>query len=155
MKQHHNTWTLFIDGASRHNPGHAGAGVVVKKNDRVITMKGFYLGIKTNNQAEYLALLLALFFITHTAKPDDTITLISDSLLLVKQFRGEYKVRNEGLKPLYVLAQKLAQPYTINIEHVLREDNIEADALANEGIDKKVSLPAAFSTLLKEHHIEL
>lgn len=155
MKQHHNTWTIFIDGASRHNPGPAGAGIVVKKNGTSVTMKGFYLGTKTNNQAEYFALLLALFFITHAAKEHDIIHLVSDSQLLVKQFRGEYKVRNEGLKPLYALAQFLAQQYPITIQHVMREDNTEADALANEGIDKKTPLPPTFITMLKEHNISL
>lgn len=156
MKQlHKHTWTIFIDGAARNNPGKAGAGVVIKKDGKRVTAKGFYLGIKTNNQAEYLALLLALFFIMHAAKPNDTIRIISDSQLLVKQFRGEYKVRNEGLKPLYMVAQTLAHGYRIEITHVMREDNEEADALANEGIDKEKSLPESFITMLKKHHITM
>ncbi len=156
MKPHHpHTWTIFIDGAARNNPGKAGAGVVIKKDGVVVTMKGFYLGTKTNNQAEYLALLLALFFITHAAHQHDTIHIISDSQLLVKQFRGEYKVRNEGLKPLHALAQTLARAYPLEITHVMREDNTEADALANEGIDKKKSLPVSFITMLKKHHIPI
>ncbi len=152
---HNHTWTIFIDGAARNNPGKAGAGVLIKKDEKSVTAKGFYLGVKTNNQAEYLALLLALFFITHAAQPDDIIRIISDSQLLVKQFRGEYKVRNEKLKPLHMVAQELARGYPIEITHVMREDNEEADALANEGIDKEKPLPASFITMLKKHHITM
>jgi ribonuclease HI len=153
MKPH--IWTLFIDGAARKNPGKAGAGVLIKRDDQVVTAKGFYLGIKTNNQAEYIGLLLALFFITRSAKPDDTITIISDSLLLVKQFKGEYRVKNEGLKPLHAIARFLAQGYPIDMTHVLREENSEADALANNGIDQHVPLPPAFVELLAAHNIHL
>lgn len=154
MKQLHNhTWTIFIDGAARNNPGKAGAGIVIKKDQKIVATEGFYLGIKTNNQAEYLALILALFFIQQHAAAGDTIRIISDSQLLVKQFLGEYKVRNEGLQPLFTLAQAMARAYPIEIIHVMREDNTHADALANEGIDKKKLLPEPFITMLKNHHI--
>ncbi len=155
MKHPHNTWIIFIDGAARNNPGKAGAGIVIKKNGKKVRAKGFYLGIKTNNQAEYFALLLALYFIIHAAKPGDTIRISSDSQLLVKQLQGEYKVRNEGLKPLFIIAQSMAQSYPIEITHVMREENEEADALANEGIDKKIALPISFITMLEKHQIPL
>lgn len=154
MKHHDmHTWTIFIDGASRNNPGMAGAGVVMKKDGQNVALEGFYLGLKTNNQAEYLALLLALFFIHQYAKLNDTIRLISDSELLVKQMRGTYRVKNEGLLPLYSLAQTMTQNYNIEFMHVVREDNKEADALANKGINSKKPLPAAFISMLERHHI--
>jgi ribonuclease HI len=150
---HNHTWTVFIDGASRNNPGKAGAGIFIKKDQENVIIEGFYLGIKTNNQAEYLALLLGLFFINQYAQPGDMIRIISDSQLLVKQFIGEYKVKNEGLKPLHMLAHKLARPFNIDIMHVLREDNKKADELANKGIDSQKLPPPTFIRMLEEHTI--
>ncbi len=156
MKQQDtHTWTIFIDGASRNNPGKAGAGIVMKKDGQNVSVEGFYLGIKTNNQAEYLALLLGLFFIEQYAHPEDTIRIVSDSELLVKQFLGEYRVKNEGLKPLHTLARTMARNYCIDILHVLRHDNKEADSLANKGIDSKKTLPKSFIAILKSNNISL
>lgn len=150
-----HTWAIHIDGASRNNPGKAGAGVVMKKDGEVVSREGFYLGIKTNNQAEYYALLLSLFFVHRYAHPNDLIRIASDSELLVKQITGRYKIKNEGLKPLFALAQSLLTAYTIKIMHVMREDNVEADAMANKGIDTKKPIPKAFKTMLEEHRISL
>ena len=147
------TWAIYIDGASRNNPGKAGAGIVMKKDGEVVSREGFYLGIKTNNQAEYYALLLSLFFVHRYAQPDDLIRIASDSELLVKQMAGTYKIKNEGLKPLFALAQSLLSTYTIKIMHVMREDNVEADAMANKGIDTKKRVPDAFIAMLKKHEI--
>jgi ribonuclease HI len=155
MKSSGHTWSIFIDGAARNNPGKSGAGIFIKKDNHIMLAEGFYLGIKTNNQAEYLALLLGLFFINQYAQPTDTIRIISDSELLVKQFRGEYRVKNEGLKPLYNLAQLLARPYTIEIMHVLRTENQKADELANKGIDSNKQPPEPFITLLNRYAINL
>lgn len=150
-----HTWAIYIDGASRNNPGLAGAGIVMKKDGENVSLEGFYLGIKTNNQAEYFALLLALFFIQQYAHHNDTIRIISDSELLVKQMRGEYKIKNEGLKPLYQIAHIMKEHYTIQFIHTMREDNKEADALANKGINTKKPLPPSFISLLAHHHIQL
>lgn len=148
-----HTWTVYIDGASRNNPGKSGAGVAIKKDGEPVLLEGFYLGIKTNNQAEYLALLLALYFLNEYASPADTIRLASDSQLLVKQFEGNYRVKNEGLKPLHALAQKLASSLQIELLHVMREDNVQADALANKGVDSKKKVPDGFTALLAQHNI--
>ncbi len=150
-----HTWAIHIDGASRNNPGKAGAGVVMKKDGEVVSREGFYLGIKTNNQAEYYALLLSLFFVHRYAQKDDLIRIASDSELLVKQMAGTYKIKNEGLKPLFALAQSLLSAYTIKIMHVMREDNVEADAMANKGIDTKKAAPSAFIAMLKKNGISL
>ncbi len=150
----HN-WVVYIDGASRNNPGKAGAGIIMRKDGEVVCREGFYLGIKTNNQAEYYALLLSLFFVHRYAQKNDIIRIASDSELLVKQIAGIYKIKNEGLKPLFVLAQSLLQTYTIKIMHVVREDNVEADALANKGIDTKKPVPASFKAMIQKHGIRL
>ena len=154
MKNNHN-WTIFIDGASRNNPGLAGIGIVMQKDEEYVAHEAYFIGTKTNNQAEYLALLFALYLIRQYAHASDTVYICSDSELLVKQFQGLYRIKNEGLKPLAVLAQQLAQPYTIHLAHIVRSENKEADALANKGIDFKIPLPNDFLNLLQKHHITL
>lgn len=150
-----HTWVIHIDGASRGNPGKAGAGIIMRKDGQVVSREGFYLGIKTNNQAEYYALLLALFFIQQYANKNDLIRIASDSELLVKQITGIYKIKNAGLRPLFTLAQTIFAQYTIKIMHVMREDNVEADALANKGVDTKKTVPQSFIPLLKKYGISL
>lgn len=150
-----HTWTVYIDGASRNNPGPSGAGVAIHKDGEPVILEGFSLGIKTNNQAEYLALLLALYFIKQYAKTTDIIRIASDSQLLVKQFQGIYRVKHPGLLPLHAIAYQLAKPFTIHMLHVMREDNVQADALANKGIDSKKAVPADFKQLLKAHHLSI
>lgn len=152
-QQNSHHWTVFIDGASRSNPGKAGAGVYITKDGEPVITEGFYLGIKTNNQAEYLALVLALHFLNKFAHANDMIRLASDSQLLVRQFDGTYRVKNEGLRPLHALAHHLAQDLQIDVLHVMREDNKQADALANRGIDSKQPLPVDFIALLEQHNI--
>jgi len=154
-KKELHSWIIHIDGASRNNPGKAGAGIVMEKDGELVSKEGFFLGIKTNNQAEYYALLLSLFFVHRYAQPGDPIRIASDSELLVKQITGQYKIKHEGLKPLFALAQSLMNAYTIKIMHVVREDNSEADAMANKGIDTKKPVPNAFVTMLQEHGISL
>lgn len=154
-KKEAHSWVIHIDGASRNNPGKAGAGIVMKKDGEVVSREGFYLGIKTNNQAEYYALLLSLFFVHRYAQSNDLIRIASDSELLVKQMAGIYKIKNKGLKPLFALAQSLLSSYTIKIMHVMREDNVEADAMANKGIDTIKPLPDAFIAILKKDGISL
>jgi ribonuclease HI len=149
----YNHWKLFIDGAARNNPGPAGAGIHLVKNDRSFKKLGFYLGKKTNNQAEYGALLIGIYFLKQYIDPNDHVDIISDSELLVKQFKGEYKVKHPELKPLHLLAKSLLQDMTYSISHVLREHNKVADAMANKGIDEKKALPADFLTLLKQHEL--
>ncbi len=155
MKQTMHSWSLYIDGASRKNPGKSGAGVFITKDGETVGREAFYLGIKTNNQAEYLALLLALFFIEKYADAADTIRIASDSELLVKQIAGIYRIKNEGLYPLHTLARSYFEKYPIELFHVVRGDNKEADLLANKGIDSKRPVPGAFVELLRKHHITI
>lgn len=138
------TWTLYVDGASKHNPGPAGAGVYLLNADRVIVKQGFYLGAITNNQAEYIALLLGVWYASRSMARYDTLTIFSDSQLLVRQIGGKYKVKNHIIARLYHAVQCLLEQLSYGIHHLVREENTIADALANEGLKKKVPLPAEF-----------
>lgn len=148
-----NHWRLFVDGAARNNPGPAGAGIYITKNDKPEKKAGFYLGKKTNNQAEYAALLIGLFLLKKMMSGDDHLDIISDSLLLVRQFQGEYRVKHPELKPLHLIAKQLINGTHHAITHVLRENNVMADEMANIGIDEKKPLPQEFLTFLQENGI--
>jgi ribonuclease HI len=134
-----NRLVIHSDGAARGNPGPAGAGAVIVDSDgAVIAEISEYLGETTNNQAEYQALLFALREAHRLGASD--VALFADSELMVKQVRGEYRVKNEGLKPLFQEVMKhlnLIGRYTI--AHVPREKNKQADKLANQAIDEKIS----------------
>ena len=147
------TWELFVDGASRGNPGPAGAGVYIKKNGKDFLKKGFYLQTKTNNEAEYLALVIGIYFLKTQVQLGDAVRIVSDSELLVKQMRGEYKVRKEELKKMHFLAHEESSFYCPVFEHVLREKNTHADALANQGVDKKIPLPLKLLDVLRSYDI--
>lgn len=134
-------WHLYVDGASRNNPGPAGAGIYVTKAGDPVIKQGFFLGTKTNNQAEYMALLLGLCQVKEHMQPFDVLTVFSDSELLIKQLQGHYAVKNPELRILYDRAYKLLATIPHTLRHVMREQNQEADALANEGIDKKHPVP--------------
>ena len=129
--------TAYIDGGSRGNPGPAGFGVQIVDGDgTVIAELCGSLPDTTNNVAEYHGLLAALSWaVDHGHGP---LHVRSDSELLVKQLRGEYRVRHEGLKPLYERAVRLLGAFdTKKLVHVRREHNAEADQLANLGIDSR------------------
>ncbi|MBI3358552.1 MAG: ribonuclease HI family protein [Nitrospirae bacterium] len=128
---------IYTDGASRGNPGDASIGVVIK-NDRheIIETVSQYLGIATNNKAEYIALIRAL----EEAKKFHPIAVnfYLDSQLVVRQITGQYKVKDAGLIPLHRQAKTLYGQYEqASISHIPREENNEADALANEALDKQ------------------
>lgn len=148
-----NHWKLFVDGAARNNPGPAGAGIHIIKNNKSFKKLGFYLGSKTNNQAEYGALLIGLYYLKTLMQPGDHVDIISDSQLLVKQFKGEYRVKHPELKPLHLLAKNFLQGLAYSIMHVLREHNVVADEMANKGIDEKKLLPEDFLNVLKQYDI--
>ena len=138
----------YIDGGARGNPGPAGYGVVITDQaGHKITALSEYLGPQTNNYAEYGGLLAALkYAVNH---PSRALKVISDSELMVKQIRGEYKVKNSALQELHRQARSLiGQLNWFSIQHVLREKNREADRLANEAMDKGMgrSVSAASST---------
>lgn len=125
----------FIDGAARGNPGPAGAGVYVSAEGDVPAEEHFEaLGRATNNVAEYRALLLALKRAEERGATD--VSIASDSLLLVQQLLGVYKVRAANLQPLFADAFRRAKSFRrFAIAHVPREDNKKADRLANLGAD--------------------
>lgn len=141
------TWKLCIDGASRNNPGPSGAGVYLTKNGIPVVKQGFFLGIKTNNEAEYLALLLGLYFARQHMQPGETLLVVSDSQLLIRQLEGRYKITKPHLRALYDCAQTILHKEHYAVEHVLREYNTIADQLANDGVDSKVSVPADFLSI--------
>lgn len=127
--------TANIDGGSRGNPGPAGYGVHIEREDGTLVQLKESLGIATNNVAEYRGLLAALAWAArHGVK---RLHIRSDSELLVKQMRGEYRVKNPGLLPLYEEARRLARQIgRVTFEHVRREVNKDADRLANEAMDE-------------------
>lgn len=128
--------TAYIDGGARGNPGPAGYGVRIENADgEVIAELHGGIGLATNNVAEYTGLLAALKWAVDRGERD--ILVRADSELLVKQMRGEYKVRNAGLQPLYVRARLLVMELgRVRFEHVRRELNKEADRLSNVGMDE-------------------
>jgi len=125
---------LYTDGASRGNPGLAGAGFVLLDgaNNELLSGKKF-LGEKTNNEAEYYALILALEKISEIGI--NKIDIFLDSELIVKQLKGEYKVKNKRLIKLYDRVKNLLRNFEYTVSHVKREKNKVADKLANEAID--------------------
>jgi ribonuclease HI len=130
-----NEWIAQIDGASRGNPGPAAAAVVIKTADgnRVASFAK-YLGRTTNNFAEYQALLAALQF--GVGQEQRRIRVQSDSELLVRQILGSYKVRSNDLRPLHQRALDMIRAFEhFSIKHVPREQNREADRLANRALD--------------------
>jgi len=128
--------TAYIDGGARGNPGPAGYGVRIENaGAEVITELHGGLGVATNNVAEYNGLLAALQWAVDHGEHD--VLVRADSELLVKQMRGEYKVRHPGLQQLYVRARMLVMELgKVRFEHVRREHNKEADRLSNLGMDE-------------------
>ena len=151
----HHSFKLFVDGASRHNPGPAGVGIYILKDAEPVEKRGLYVGIKTNNQAEYLALLLGLLFLKKHIGSNDKVLIVSDSELMVKQLKGEYRVKNHDLQHLYLIVQKLLANVHYNVVHAPREENSIADGLANIGIDRTIHVPDALLTILHEYTISL
>jgi ribonuclease HI len=127
--------TAYIDGGARGNPGPAGYGVYIQLPDGSVEELHGGLGIATNNVAEYNGLLAALRWALHHGHT--VVRIKADSELLVKQMRGEYKVKNAGLQPLAAKARLLVgQLDRVTFEHVRREQNKDADRLSNVGMDE-------------------
>ena len=126
---------LFTDGGARGNPGPAAYGYVLEAEDgTVLAAHGEAIGIATNNVAEYSALLAGLEKAVELAV--DEVEVVSDSELMVKQMRGEYKVKNAALRELSLRAAELARRLgTVRYTAVRREHNELADRLVNEALD--------------------
>ena len=138
MGQEARAFVVYIDGGARGNPGPAGAGVVIHAGDdgTVLFEGGLFLGRATNNVAEYRALLAGL------ARCRDLrgqrLEVRSDSELLVKQMRGEYRVKNDTLRDLFDEANALCRDFEkVDFTHVRREANHRADRLVNQAINLK------------------
>lgn len=132
------TIKAFTDGASRGNPGESGIGVIFKdEQGKTISSLYGYIGLSTNNIAEYTALITCL----KAASKSNCSRLIvhSDSELMVRQLKGEYKVKDEKLKKTFQQVHALLDKASFQFEivHIVREYNKEADQLANLGIDSK------------------
>jgi len=139
-----------IDGGSRGNPGPASYGVVVR-NERgeIVAKLKKYIGRMTNNVAEYYGLIAALDYAQSNGVR--ALRIESDSELLVQQMRGHYKVKSPDLRPLFERAKKMSQTFeSFRIDHVYREQNAEADALANEALDETSGKPKLHSATNSE-----
>lgn len=130
------TLVFHIDGGARGNPGPAGYGVLVQDEaGKKVDALSVFLGVQTNNFAEYSGLVAALeYALEHGVK---AVKVYSDSELLVKQIKGEYKVKSPALLDIYREAKDLIRKLnSFQIRHVMREQNREADRLANQAMDK-------------------
>ena len=126
---------IYTDGAARGNPGPAGIGVILRNDEKILLEVSDYIGETTNNIAEYTALIRGL---EEAIDMDEkSVRVFCDSELIVKQINGEYRVKNEGLAPLYNNVKALIHKFKkIEIFYISRENNKEADKLANRGIDE-------------------
>ncbi len=132
-------WLVYTDGASRGNPGIAGCGAAISSPEGEEYEYTKFLGEMTNNQAEYHALILALENLTKLGAKN--IILRADSELMVKQLKGEYRVKHPNIIPLFKTIKKLLLFFTqVKFEHVKRENNKIADKLANQAIDDNLPL---------------
>ena len=129
---------LYTDGAARGNPGPAGAGaVIVNPDGHIVAKVGKFLGESTNNVAEYMGLILGLR--RAKAMGIKELEVLADSELLVKQLAGDYAVKAEHLKPLHDEAQQLLKAFSwIQVRHIPREENAQADAMSNRAIDERL-----------------
>lgn len=134
-----NELTIFTDGGSRGNPGDAAYGFVVYKEDEEIYSKGEYLGIQTNNYAEYMAVIHAFEWVRENYPEDVSIKLYCDSLLVKSQLTGEYKIKHPNIKILARKAKEIESHFQkVEYFHVLRENNKKADAMVNKALDERL-----------------
>ena len=128
--------SAHCDGGARGNPGPSGFGALIQDADgRVLAELSEFLGIQTNNYAEYSGLLASLDFALREGYR--RLKVISDSELMVKQIQGKYQVKSPGLRPLFEQAKKkIGQLEKFEIVHALRHKNKDADRLANEAMDR-------------------
>lgn len=129
------TPTLHTDGGARGNPGPAGIGAILKDGPRVLGEVAMSIGVATNNVAEYQAVITGLELALEQGVRE--LEVYMDSQLVVSQLKGEWKIKNADLKPLALRARSLMNRFDrINLSHVPRELNHEADRLANQAMDQ-------------------
>lgn len=131
------TITVFTDGGSRGNPGpSASAYVIYNKYNDILESGGSYIGITTNNQAEYTGVLIGLKAAQKHASQDEDVLFKIDSLMVVNQLNGLYKIKNRELWPLNQQIRELMQQFkSVHFDHIPRESNIAADQKVNEILD--------------------
>ena len=131
-----NKITIHCDGGARGNPGPAGIGFVVKNNDEILYKYSLFIGRATNNVAEYTAVLKAMEWLKNYEVGGEVIFYL-DSLLVVKQLGGYYKIKNLALKNLAIKIKNIQNKITAKIKfvHIPREKNAQADRLANMAMD--------------------
>ncbi len=124
---------IYTDGGSRGNPGPSAIGYVIQTQPPV--KEGLFIGVQTNNYAEYQALIHALK--KAQSLKVSQIKIKMDSELIVKQLLGQYKVKHENMKPLHAEVKKLLEQFQLwTVEHVRREQNKEADEMVNQALDQ-------------------
>ncbi len=128
--------TVYTDGGARGNPGPAAIGGVIRRDGETVEEFSAYIGERTNNQAEYAALLAGL---ERAAKYTDvTVECVLDSELVVKQLNGQYKVKSPELKKLVHQVRHLEERFkTVTYRHTRRDGNVRADALVNRALDER------------------
>lgn len=134
--------SIYTDGGARGNPGPSGAGIVVFNQDQIIFQQSQYLGTKTNNEAEYIALINALNWLLAQKEILDItkVNFFLDSQLIVRQVQGIYKVKAPHLKEYYQKVQYLIKLIDIPLQfqNISRNQNTVADQLANDAMDRKI-----------------
>ncbi len=133
-----NRVRVYSDGAARGNPGPSGAGaVLVEPSGQIVDRLGKFLGVRTNNYAEYMGLLLGLKRAQELGVRE--IEVFTDSELMIRQLGGRYQVRSTSLRPLYDQALKLLNGFSrVKLVHVPREMNTAADEMSNRAIDERM-----------------
>jgi ribonuclease HI len=131
---------IYGDGGSRGNPGPSASGFVIyDMNDNVLIDRGMYLGVTTNNQAEYTALRLALEEARKLGAKE--VDVYMDSLLVINQMKGIFKIKNRDLWPIHDAIQGLVKDFRhVNFTHVPRELNKAADAAVNRALDEELGI---------------
>lgn len=137
-----NTLKLYTDGGARDNPGEAGCGFVIIEGlpgaEKILKKCGKYLGQATNNQAEYMGVIEGLRWINKNLPHNNQITIYMDSNLVVQQLNGVFKVKTAHLKSLWTDAHNLLKKFiSFKIEHIPRDENSQADELANLAMDNR------------------
>jgi len=137
-----NNYLIFTDGGARGNPGPAAIGVIIKGEDIGKKEYGEFIGVATNNVAEYKAVIFGLRKLKQLIGKDkaaqSTVHVNADSELLVRQMNSEYKVKEEGIQELFMELWNLRMDFgKIDFAHVLREENKEADRMVNYALDRE------------------
>lgn len=122
---------IYIDGSSIGNPGKSGIGYLLYRGTKLLKKESVYLGIQSNNFAEYMALIFSLVDVINQNEKE--VEVFSDSKLVCEQIKGNFKVKNQNIHPLFVLSKNLISKLkSFTITHIRREENQEADELAKK-----------------------